>query len=492
MRFNEIGALLQSCLQSAAIAVVLLTTIAWGDTAKPLPSKLIHLEAENARLSGPVVATERTGYTGTGYVTGFNSGSDKMTLTLPDARAGLYDVQIRYSAPLTKGYDLVVNGATYSGMFPPSPQTFTSHDAGNVELQPGSNTVEIRYGWGHYDIDSIDFVPAVIPPLAKVPAAPVDPHATAEVRVLKAYLVRHYGTATLSGQYGSGDSDYVQRTTGILPAIRGGDFMDYSPSRLSHGADPKTGTEDMIAAAKAGQVITMLWHWNAPTDLIDKMEIDAQGQPVNHLWYKGFYADATTFDVQKALADPDSADYKLLLRDMDAIAIQLQKFSDAGVPVLWRPLHEAEGTWFWWGAKGPDPFKQLWRLMYDRFTNYHHLHNLIWVYSSGTDPAWYPGDRYVDVVGVDQYPSDVSDPQDSVWKVLQSEYGGRKLLAITEFGGVPDVTRMQRLGARWSYFVSWTDTLGPKKLSLDALKKIYTAPGVVTAPTLPPAVRLTK
>ena len=98
--------------------------------------------------------------------------------------------------------------------------------------------------------------------------------------------------------------------------------------------------------------------------------------------------------MQKALADPNSADYKLLLRDMDAIAVQLQKFSDAGVPVLWRPLHEAEGGWFWWGAKGPEPFKKLWRLMYDRFTNVHHLHNLIWVDCSGTNPDWYPGDAY--------------------------------------------------------------------------------------------------
>ena len=53
-----------------------------------------------------------------------------------------------------------------------------------------------------------------------------------------------------------------------------------------------------------------------------------------------------------ALADPAGEDYALLLRDIDAIAVELQKFEDAGVPVIWRPLHEAQGGWFWWGAQG--------------------------------------------------------------------------------------------------------------------------------------------
>jgi mannan endo-1,4-beta-mannosidase len=170
---------------------------------------------------------------------------------------------------------------------------------------------------------------------------------------------------------------------------------------------------------------------------------------------------------------------------MDVIATQLQKFQDAHIPVLWRPLHEAEGGWFWWGAKGPEPFKKLWRLEYDRFTNYHHLNNLLWVYSSGTDPNWYPGDKYVDIVGIDAYPSDVTDPESSIWIKLVREYGGRKMLALTEFGGVPDISRMRALGVRWSYFYSWTGSLGAKGMPFDSLKKIYGSPGVLNADKLP-------
>src|SRR6185312_4748599 len=141
------------------------------------------------------------------------------------------------------------------------------------------------------------------------------------------------------------------KSNNLVPAVRGSDFIEYSPSRISHGSNPNGETERIIDWAKStGGIPTMMWHWNAPTDLIDTP---------GHEWWRGFYTDSTTFDVQAALAAPGSAKYNLLVSDIDAIAVQLQKFEDAGVPVIWRPLHEAQGNmpdgaaWFWWGAKGP-------------------------------------------------------------------------------------------------------------------------------------------
>ena len=81
-------------------------------------------------------------------------------------------------------------------------------------------------------------------------------------------------------------------------------------------------------------MVTFCWHWNAPKDLID--------QPGKE-WWRGFYTEATTFDVAKAMEDPQSEEYTLIIRDIDAIAVQLKKLANADVPVLWRPLHEAEG-----------------------------------------------------------------------------------------------------------------------------------------------------
>lgn len=454
------------------LMTIVLTVLA-AATALASP-KAIHLEAADAQLFGPTVSTSRPGFSGRGYVTGFQKDGDRIVFHIPDAQAGLYDVNIRYSSPSgPKGYDLVVNGAKNSGMFAPTGNVFATQAAGRVELQAGANTLEIQKGWGYYDIDAVDLVPAPRPPrLKRISSHPVDPQATAATRALLASLVRGYGRKTLSGQYDQADTDYIHAATGRIPAILGGDFIEYSPSRLAHGSDPKGETERMIQAARAGQIVTMSWHWNAPTDLLD-----TQAQP----WWRGFYTDATTFDVQKALADPNSDDYKLLLRDMDAIAAQLQKFADAGVPVLWRPLHEAEGGWFWWGAKGPEPFKALWRLMYDRFTNVHHLHNLIWVDCSGMNADWYPGDAYVDVIGIDAYPSDVADPLSSTWDTLLKQYDGRKMLALTEFGGVPNVEKMRRFGVRWSYWVSWTGDLGPRKLTKEALTRIYQSKDVVNS-----------
>ena len=76
------------------------------------------------------------------------------------------------------------------------------------------------------------------------------------------------------------------------------------------------------------------------------------------------------------------------------LAIYTQHYVFHHVPVLWRPLHEANGRWFWWGAKGPEPLRKLWQMMFVNFTAKHRLNNLIWVFSPGaeTDLAdWYPG-----------------------------------------------------------------------------------------------------
>jgi len=125
------------------------------------------------------------------------------------------------------------------------------------------------------------------------------------------------------------------------------------------------------------------------------------------------------------------------------------------------------------GRQGPKPFVQLWRLLFDRLTNVHHLHNLIWVFTVGSNPAWYPGDAYVDILGVDAYPGDHSDPLSNTWESLKSQFDGKKLLALSEFGGVPDIPRMRRFGVEWSYFVSWVGTIQPPGTPTKDLVRIY-------------------
>lgn len=445
------------------------TTLALG-LCGSAPAANILLEAENGTLTGTSVTTAVVGYSGSGYVTGFDSTGDNVRWTF-SASNGLYNLRIRFRSPYgEKGFDATLNGATTSGMFPPS-AAFAIFDAGLVELTNGNNTLEIGGGWNYYEIDRADllFTNAPPPPLP-VPATLANPQATFAARMLMEDLVKDYGRITWSGQHETNDAWYVLNTSGRKPLIISGDLMDYSPSRVQFQGLPPNYTERMIAEERAGHVQALCWHWNAPTNLIN-----VPGQE----WWRGFYSDATTFDVSAALANTNSPEYALLLRDMDAIAVQLKKFSSNNIPVLWRPLHESEGGWFWWGAKGPAPFQQLWRLLYQRLTTHHGLHNLLWVLTS-EDPAWYPGDDVVDILGVDAYPTDKSDALSGRWQALQTRFNGKKLLALTEFGGVPDIERMQRFGVWWSWFAPWTGTYGPTAMPTATVVRIYQSPGVFT------------
>jgi mannan endo-1,4-beta-mannosidase len=460
-----------------SVAVVL--TIALCSCAGFARDKIV-LQAEDAQLKGPVPTTQRSGYEGKGYITNFIANDAQATFNFKSP-GGFYELMIRYSSPnANKGFDFTVNGTRSSEMFLPTKQEFVAHDAGLVDLKDGDNTVTIHRGWGYFDIDSITLRPVDGPkPPKAVSARLSDPKATDEARKEMRLFADNYGKTTYSGTASMEDALYVKEKTGVLPTIIAGDFIEVSPSRVARGAKDDDTAGHLVNYSKAGHLVTIQWHWNAPKDLIDKEEMtDANGNKVNAAWYKGFYTNATTFNLDKALDDENSEEHKLILRDIDVIATELKKLSDAHVPVLWRPLHEAEGKWFWWGAHGPQQFVKLWKLMYARLTKEHNLHNLIWVYTSGGDREWYPGDDFVDIVCVDQYPTDLHDPLTGIWTMLQKQFEGKKLLTIAEFGGVPDVPAMQHFGAWWSYFVSWGGDLGPKKMSDAELKRIYLYGGV--------------
>lgn len=430
----------------------------------------IILEAENGTLTGTTVTTAVAGYSGTGYVTGFNATGDAVSWSFT-ATNGLYNLNLRFRSQFgPKGFDATLNGFVISGTFPQT-NGFGTYSAGLVQLTNGVNTLQISGGWNYYEIDRADLMPAAVPaPPLPVPASLANPQATFATRMLMASLVADYGKVTWSGQDLASEATNVHNMSARWPIIIAGDFMDYSPSRIQYGANPKNLSENMIGLDNSGYALSMQWHWNAPTNLLNT---------TNEPWWSGFYSDATTFDVAAALANTNSTEYALLLRDMDAIAVQLKKYSATNIPVLWRPLHESEGGWFWWGAKGPEPFKQLWRLLYTRLTQYHGLNNLIWVLTS-EDADWYPGDDVVDIIGVDAYPTDTSDPLSARWEALKARFNGKKLIALTEFGGVPDIPKMQQFGVWFAYFAPWSGSLGPTGMPTNTVVRVYQSTNVVT------------
>lgn len=443
-------------------------------------------EAESARLTGNLhVDTTVAGFSGTGYVAGFQSSNENLwfeAVTVPSF--GLYDLTIGYRSQYGEKKTRVnVNGQSLGEVTLTGTQTFVEVAAGKVLLNQGANIVRIENNWGYYEIDYIKIAPAERRAAHQVDKRLINPNSTIETKALMSFLVDNFGKAIISGEQGTPDLTYVQGQTGKLPALLGLDFIDYSPSRVEFGATSQATEEGIDWWANHRGLVTFCWHWNAPKNLLNTPE---------QRWWSGFYTSASTFDVAYAMSNPESEDYAFILRDIDAIAVQLKKLQAAKVPVLWRPLHEAEGGWFWWGAKGPEACKALWRLVYDRLTHVHGLNNLIWVWNS-VNPAWYPGDEYVDVVSADSYPGAFNyTPQSGTFDRLVQLSSNRKLIAMTENGAIPDPDLLQIYDATWSWFCTWNN-FPRTDSSVAHLQKVYSHPFVLTLDELPsiPAYPLT-
>jgi mannan endo-1,4-beta-mannosidase len=408
------------------------------------------LEVESGVRTGTQISTQRAGYSGSGYVTGFDADGDKVAVTV-HANKGVYNIYVRYASPSGDKFNFVfINDQNLGSVAFPATTSFKETKVGKVFLNKGANTIAIVKEWGYFDVDNIRLElsePSVFDVVAMELVTPVP---SFEADSLYDFLVRVYGKVILSGQYG-GASEFnrIKNVSAKTPVIRGFDMMDYSPSRIAFGAT-STEAEKAIDWNRERGIVTFCWHWNAPKDLIN--------QPGKE-WWRGFYTEATTFDVTQAMNDPSGEAYQLIIRDIDAIAIQLKKLKDANVPVLWRPLHEAEGKWFWWGAKGPEACKWLWKLVFDRLVTHHQLNNLIWVWTStGNQDAlsWYPGDEYVDMIGADIYlPSGDHSSSFITFDNLAALYGGKKIITLSENGPIPDPESLFGQRAAWSWFATW-------------------------------------
>jgi len=307
---------------------------------------------------------------------------------------------------------------------------------------------------------------AAQPPL---PTTPVDPHADARTRAEYAWLVQDiWGKKTLAGQQDltwDDAADMAQRVhdaTGKYPALMGFDFMNTGQP----DAQGLHQVDEAIAWARRGGIVTFCWHWRDPA-----LRGTPDANKANFYAREPDPAKNTDFTIpmKDGRLDTASPAYRQIDAGIDMVAAELKRLQAAGVTVLWRPLHEASGSqgdgWFWWGRKRGDgesnaqAYIQLYRHMFDRMTNVHGLHNLIWVWN-GQDAAWYPGDDVVDVAGYDAY--DDTDgktykSQADLFRATQAASHRARLVAMSENSFIPDPDRMRADGARWLYFVTWND-----------------------------------
>ena len=230
---------------------------------------------------------------------------------------------------------------------------------------------------------------------------PANPAASPLSRAVLEYLARlptQGPKRILSGQftdYGPGAKltlcEEASRQTGHWPALIGFDYADYSQGR--HRLHTATVNRIAIDYARNGGLVTISVHLPNPANpgsngLRDK-NVDLE-----------------------TLLNPGHESHRRWIEDLDLMANGLTELRDAGVVVLWRPFHEMNGNWFWWGGKNPATFHRLWRQMFDHFTTTRKLDNLLWVYAPNHGSKvldYYPGDRFADVVGLDAY-TDFVDP----------------------------------------------------------------------------------
>lgn len=434
-------------------------------------------EAEDAVWTGNVKVVSnptKKGYSGTGYVEGFEEETDTCIFTVTIPEDGFYDLNFRSASKGGEKHNYVSADGEQLGTVLVQDEDFTDSGLNRVYMAAGEHKVGISKYWGWISLDYLEVLTAepIDPSLYEVSADLCNPNASEETKRLYSYLCDIYGEKFLSGQFcdtGQNGKEFqvIKKTTGKTPAVLGLDFIEYTPSRVENGSTGRA-TDYAIDFWNDGGIVTFCWHWNAPSKYLT-------GQ-----WFSGFYTDSTNINLAKIMNGEDTEGYELLMKDVDAIAAQLLALEEGGVPILWRPLHEASGGWFWWGASGADAYKQLYILLYDKLTKEYGLDNLIWVWN-GQDAEWYPGDEYVDIIGEDIYPGErVYTSQASSYLNAAKNYSKEtKLVYLTENGCLFDPDLARRDGAMWGMWCTWQREFVAKDTSIFTLSEQYTEESMV-------------
>ena len=311
----------------------------------------------------------------------------------------------------------------------------------------------------------------------------VNPNAQPEVQRVLDYLEENRGNRLILGQHTQTmeqpELEHIRRITGKLPALCGFELLGYSPNIRPEDSGEECMTEVVNARgtlrkawewARLGGPITFTWHWCSPLGGRDK----------------SFYSEHTDFSASRA-AQSGTPDNAAFLNDLDYMAGLLRPFSDEHIPILWRPFHESEGSWIWWGREGAEPCKKLYRLMFERFTERHRLDTLVWVQNS---PKFenYPGDDVVDIISRDLYPPAHEHTDLAMeYAEISGSISTEKLAAVAEIGTIPDVPALIEHRVPWSWFMTWSGsfTTSENFTSYDELRRAYSCENAVTLDKLP-------
>lgn len=436
------------------------------------------------------LSTSREGYSNEkGYATGFTDLSTddwSVKITLPETQ--YYNIALSVGAESTVTNTLLVDGVVLETFTVTAGDGFQNIIFENVYMQEGTYTISFGLLDGNFFLDrlviaSTDEIPKLDLTLEYPALSNKSPSENAEK--LYDLICSLYGKNILSGQYVSVGTNAeiaaVYDKTGKHPAIRFSDLLCYT-------SDDGFVTDEVSPALEwwdNGGIVGFSWHWAAPMN---------EGS---------FYSAETEFDLSNAVTEMDistldfskiaklcderaiSEECLELVRDMDLIAENLRSFRDRDVPILFRPLPEASGGWFWWGCD-PESYKWLWELLYKRFTDYHNLDNIIWVWNA-QNPAWYVGDKYCDIISADIYSASSTDRQVNAFLSL-NEISDSKPVALSECDTIPSAGTLSRDKTFWSFFSFWCGdymideegNLNQNNISNEALIALYNNSVVLT------------
>ena len=270
----------------------------------------------------------------------------------------------------------------------------------------------------------------------------MDKNATRETKNLFKSLKKIQRRGTIfahqhATEYGRGwrneeNKSDIKSVIGSHPGMIGVDFSGFTgPNADVYKKNLKKTVED---AYNRGAIITVAWHFYNPVGSGGFYWQDSISTPV----------------VPRLIPGGDSHNkYKEILNDIADWTNSCKGKNGELVPMIFRPYHEFDGDWFWWGASHctVDEFKSLWKFTASYLRDTKNVHNFIWAFSPdnkfNSEEEYlqrYPGDEWVDLVGMDNYADlgrDGYHLETAVKKLkIVSDYARKhkKLAAFTETG----------------------------------------------------------
>jgi hypothetical protein len=238
-------------------------------------------------------------------------------------------------------------------------------------------------------------------------------------------------------------ADRLFALTGKRPAVLGLELMN----AIAYPPYADYLIDRAVSQSAAGGLVSMSWHQRNPVEVCPRGEYyECTKKPMD---------DATL----RAMLTAGTPEHKLWLADVRAMAKVLHRLKAQGVVVLFRPYHEMNGGWFWWGKKAAYP--ELWDALYDELALREKLDNLIWVWSVDREApdakAYFPRRHKPDVVGTDMYEPDPDSPKFTRAHVNLGALGGTAPFAVTEVGLAPGAKTLDETNPAW--VLLWGDNL---------------------------------